>query len=184
MARKTSSRFVALLRGINVGGKNRLPMKELVGLVEGLGAAEVSSYIQSGNVVFSASATAARDLPEALAAAIHERYGYTVPVVLRRAKELRAVVEGNPFLAEGAEPKTCHVAFLARTPTKAAAAALDPDRSPGDRFVLRGKDLFLHFPSGVAKSKLTNAYLDRTLGTVSTVRNWRTVGELLARADP
>lgn len=167
--------YVALLRGINVGGRNSLPMAELVSMVEALGASRVRTYIQSGNVVLTARAPTAHRLPRGLRRLIAERKGLSVPVVLRTAAELGAVVDDNPFLARGAEPKALHVAFLADVPEAAAAEALDPDRSPPDAFALRGRELFLHLPGGVARTKLTNAYLDRTLGTVCTVRNWRTV---------
>ena len=99
--------------------------------------------------------------------------------MLRTADELARVVQGSPFLDRGAAPKQLHVAFLAEVPAPAAAAALDPKRYPGDEVELRGKDLYLHFPNGVGKSKLTNDYLGRTLKTVSTIRNWNTVTKLV-----
>lgn len=175
-----AGQHVALLRGINVGGKNKLPMKVLVPLVEAAGGQQVRTYIQSGNVVYRATAAVARTMATMLAEAIERECGLTVPVVARTAKELSAALADNPFLAEGADEKTLHVGFLAKRPTKAAAAALDPDRSPGDRFFLRGRELLLHFPNGVARTKLTSAYLDRTLGTTVTVRNWRTVNKVAA----
>jgi uncharacterized protein (DUF1697 family) len=171
---------VALLRGINVGGKNKLPMKELAALFEAAGCRAVRTYIQSGNVVFVAPPAAARRLPLQISTAIEKRYGYRVPVVLRTAEELQAVAAGNPFLRAGADPVTLHVAFLAGGPTATASAALDPRRSPPDEFVLKGRELYLKLPNGVSGSKLTNAYLDKTLGTISTLRNWRTVLELIA----
>ena len=170
---------VALLRGINVGGKNLLPMKELVKLFEKAGAVDVATYIQSGNVVFSNPAAALDGFAGEMAAAIEKRFGLRVPVVLRSAKEIAAVLAKNPFLTPRADPKTLHVAFLAAKPAAADAARLDPKRSPGDSFELRGRDLYLHLPNGVAKTKLTNDYLDRTLATVATVRNWNTVGKLV-----
>lgn len=166
---------VALLRGINVGGKNKLPMSALVELCEQSGCRDVRTYIQSGNVVFQASPAARKRLPTALAAAITERFGYQVPVVVRSAAELSEVAKRHPLHDRRADPKTLHVAFLAAKPTAVQAAALDPNRSPPDRFLLQGRDLYLCCPNGMARTKLTNAYLDRTLGTVSTVRNWNTV---------
>lgn len=185
MARGRTSigRHVALLRGINVGGRNKLPMKELVALVSEAGAGDVVTYIQSGNVVFSAGAELARRMPALLSDAIAERLGLTIPVVMRSARQWRTVVEGNPFLADGADPKTLHAVLLAKAPSKKQAAALDPDRSPPDVFALRGAVLYLHCPNGVARSKLTNAYLDRTLGTITTSRNWRTVLKLQQMLD-
>jgi uncharacterized protein (DUF1697 family) len=182
LARDASTVHVALLRGINVGGKNRLPMAALAELFAAAGCAAVQTYIQSGNVVFRASAKAARRIPRVVADGISTGFGLDVPIVLRTSAELAKVAGGNPFLAEGADPDALHVAFLAAVPEPRRAAALDPRRSPGDSFALRGRELYLHLPSGVGRTKLTNAYLDATLGTLSTLRNWRTVLRLLAMA--
>ena len=172
--------YVAFLRGINVGGKNKLPMKELSAIFGLAGCTEVRTYIQSGNVVFKASATLAKQLPVVVRAAIKKNVGHDVPIVIRTAEELASVARSNPFLAAGASPETLHVAFLDSEPAPRAMAALDPARSPGDEFVARGREIYLRLPNGVARSKLTNAYFDRALATTSTIRNWRTVLELLA----
>jgi uncharacterized protein (DUF1697 family) len=173
---------IALLRGINVGGKHILPMKELAALFTACGCTDVETYIQSGNVLFRT-----KRKPEKLAAAIEraiaERYGFEVPVVTRTATELHGVARKNPFLAAGADPATLGVAFLAKLPGAARVAALDPKRSPPDEFAVRGRDVYLRLPNGFAKTKLTNAYLDTTLGTVSTARNWRTLLALMQRCD-
>jgi uncharacterized protein (DUF1697 family) len=174
------SRHVALLRGINVGGKHRLPMKDLVTIFEAAGAADVQTYIQSGNIAFAGSATLARRLPGVVEAAISKQCGFEVPVVIRSAADMRSVVDGNPFLAEGADEAALAVAFLAAKPSAAAAKSLDPERSPPDRFVLIGREAYLHLPNGAARSKLTNAYFDTRLRTISTARNWRTVLKLLS----
>jgi uncharacterized protein (DUF1697 family) len=170
---------VALLRGINVGGKHLLPMKELVAIFEASGCAEVRTYIQSGNVVFQVPAALAKKVPSLVGEAIQARFGFEAPIVMRSGAELRAAFEANPFLAEGVAEDWMHVVFLAAAPTAAQAATLDPGRSPGDRFVLRGREIYLHLPNGAGKSKLTNAWFDAKLNTVSTVRNWRTVTTLL-----
>jgi uncharacterized protein (DUF1697 family) len=178
MAKKPSS-HIALLRGINVGGKHKLPMKDLVGLFEETGASDVRTYIQSGNVVFRAPASVAKGIPSRVAAAIEERFGFSSPVVLRSAKELEAAAADNPFLELADDDKSLQVAFLETRPKAAAVKGLDPHRSPGDRFEVRGRDVYLYLPRGVARTKLTNAWLDRELETTSTVRNWRTVHKLL-----
>jgi len=165
---------VALLRGLNVGGKNVLPMPKLAALFEEAGCADVRTYIQSGNVLFRAPKTVVRRLPQVILARIGERHGLRVPVILRTATELRGVAASNPFLATGADPGQLYVAFLEDAPG-AAAAGLDPGRSPPDAFAVRGREVYLSLPNGVARTKITNDYLDRTLGTRSTVRNWRTV---------
>jgi uncharacterized protein (DUF1697 family) len=169
---------VALLRGINVGGKNKLPMKDLVALCREAGCTDATTFIQSGNVVLKASASAVKKLPRVLEDAIAARFGFRSPVVLRSQAELAAVIDANPF-AKKADPNHLHVAFLADTPAPNLVATLDPNRSPGDAFALVGRDLYLHLPNGVGNTKLTNAYLDSKLKTTSTVRNWRTVQKLI-----
>lgn len=191
-ARKTTVRparettHVALLRGINVGGRNRLAMDALVELFRALGCDEVRTYIQSGNVVFRATQARAASLADELARSIEREHGLTVPVVLRTARELADVARANPFLgAGGATPEEfLHVAFLAEAPGARALATLDPRRSPPDRFDVRGREIYLSCPNGMARTKLTNAYFDARLATTSTLRNWRTVRQLveLARA--
>jgi uncharacterized protein (DUF1697 family) len=166
---------VALLRGINVGGKNRLPMKELATIFTAAGCTEVQTSIQSGNVVFRAAAGIARRIPTIVADGIERRFGFRVPVVTVSAAGLREVVTGNPFLAAGADPAKLHVAFLADRPSEAGLSALDPEQSPPDEFELIGRVIYLLLPNGVARSRLTNAYFDATLGTTSTARNWKTV---------
>lgn len=171
---------IALLRGINVGGKNKLPMKALAALFREAGCEDVRTYIQSGNVLFRAGATAADAIPSRISASIEERFGYRIPVVTRTAADLRATVEANPFA--GAKADRLLVLFLANTPDPERVEALDPNRSPGDEFAVVGREVFLHCPNGFARSKLTNSYFDSALATTSTGRNWRTVGKLLELA--
>jgi uncharacterized protein (DUF1697 family) len=181
-AAKGNRVHVALLRGINVGGKNMLPMKDLVGMFEAAGCGDVQSYVQSGNVVFRADPALARSLSGRIAADIADRFGHRVPVILRTEREIRDVKDENPLLAAGADPGTLHVGFLADLPTAAGAASLDPERSPPDTFVVQGREIYLCCPEGLARTKLSNAYFDTKLGTTSTVRNWRTVLELARMA--
>ena len=182
MATKTLSTHVALLRGINVGGKNKLPMKDLVAIFVAAGCADAQTYIQSGNVVCKAPTKVTKDLPTAIAAAIFKRWGYRIPIVMRTADELDDVCRNNPFVNAGREPDTLHVAFLTDVPEPARVSALDPKRSPPDELFVRGRDIYLLLPNGVALSKLTNAYFDAALRTTSTLRNWRTVLQLLEMA--
>jgi uncharacterized protein (DUF1697 family) len=174
---------VALLRAVNVGGNNKLPMKDLAGMFTALGCEAVETYIQSGNVVYRANAALAARIPTLVTRAIEERFGFQVPVVTRTVAELRTVVETNPFLSAGVEQEQLHVAFLADAPLPERIAQLDPQRSPPDAFAVRGRNVFLHYPNRVGRTKLTNAYLDAKLGTVSTVRNWCTVLMLLDMAE-
>jgi uncharacterized protein (DUF1697 family) len=171
--------FVALLRGINVGGKNKLPMTELVALFEGAGCLDVRHYIQSGNIVFAATAALAKRVPALVSAAIASGLELKVPVVVRSREEMRAVAKSHPLLDRGAALESLHVVFLADAPTAAAATSLDPERSPPDTFVVRGREIYVSCPNGAGNSKLTNAYFDSKLRTISTGRNWRTVLKLV-----
>jgi uncharacterized protein (DUF1697 family) len=176
--------WVALLRGINVGGKNLLPMTDLARLFEAAGCARVRTYIQSGNVLFTASRARAEKLPGLIASGIGDRFGYQVPVLLRTAEDLGQTIRQNPFLEAGApEENWLHVMFLASHPDAGRVAALDPLRSPPDAYAVRGREIYLHCPNGMAKTKLTNAYFDSRLATISTVRNWRTVLKLFELAQ-
>ncbi len=169
-----------LLRGINVGGKHIVPMKELAALVEQAGGTGVKTYIQSGNVIATVAPKLAPRLPAVIAASIKDRFGFDAPVVVRSRGELERVGDSNPFLAAGKPEDALHVCFLRDEPDPAKVAGLDPDRSPGDLYIVQGKEIYLCLPSGVADSKLTNAYFDSQLATITTARNWRTVGKLLA----
>jgi uncharacterized protein (DUF1697 family) len=175
MARRAGDVHVALLRGINNMGSRRLPMKDLAAIFEAAGCEDVRTYIQSGNVVYRAGKALARRTPDLVQAAIADEFGFDVPIVVRTAADIEIVASGNPFLAQGADPKTLHVAFLRDRPDRAKIASLDPDRSPFDSFVVRGREIYLHLPNGVAGSKLTTQYFDSRLDTISTARNWRTV---------
>jgi uncharacterized protein (DUF1697 family) len=171
--------YVALMRGINVGGKNKLPMKDLVEMFVAAGCSNVLSYIQSGNIIFRASPDVASTVPVVITAKIGVRFGYRIPVVVRTVEEIRNVVLQNPFLKEGTDEDTLHIMFLADHPSPQQIAALDPDRSPPDVYRVLGRDIYMHLPTGMAHSKLTNAYFDSKLATISTGRNWRTVSKLL-----
>jgi uncharacterized protein (DUF1697 family) len=179
MTEVNKPKHVALLRGINVGGKNKVPMKSLASLFADAGCIDVETYIQSGNVVFGAPSSVAKRLPRAIAAAIADQFGYRVVVVIRSAAELADVAANNPFLKQGVDTETLHVAFLTGVPDAKRVAELDGSRSPGDSFEVRGQHIYLWLPNGVARTKLTNDYFDRTLKTTSTLRNWNTVQKLL-----
>jgi uncharacterized protein (DUF1697 family) len=168
---------VALLRGINVGGKNMLPMSELVDMFAAAGCADVRTYIQSGNVVFAATPACARRIPGQISQRIEKDFGFRPAVIIRTAEELSQVVAANPFLRRGASPESLHVAFLLEAPAR--IDTLDPDRSPGDSFIVQGQEIYLCLPNGVGRTKLSNDYFESKLATKSTLRNWRTVLKLL-----
>jgi uncharacterized protein (DUF1697 family) len=173
------STYLALLRGINVGGKNLLPMKDLTALFTDAGCEDVRTYIQSGNVVFRSSPRTSAKLAGAIASQIAKSFGYRTPVVIRTVEEMGAVVANNPFLKAGTGAEGLHVMFLADVPKPDHIAALDPERGKPDAFIVLGQEVYLHLPNGMGRTKLTNDYFDSKLRTSSTARNWRTVTKLL-----
>ena len=169
---------VALLRGLNVGGKNRMPMTALTQMFVEAGCTNVRTYIQSGNVIFKATQSRLEKLPAVIAKNIAESFGYKTPVVLRTVEQIGETVENNPFLKAGADENELHVYFLANAPDARGIASLDPARSSPDAFLVRGRDVYLKMPNGMARTKLSNAYFDSKLATISTARNWRTTLKL------
>lgn len=156
-----------------------LPMKELAAIFAKAGCADVQTFIQSGNVIFSAPAKLVGGICKKIHKEIGKRFGFQVPIVIRTREELAKAVAGNPFIKAGADMDQLFVMFLADVPAADAIAALDAKRSPPDEFVVRGWEVYLKLVNGAARSKLTNAYFDSKLGTISTARNWRTVTKLL-----
>ncbi len=175
--------YVAMLRSVNVGGRNRVGMDALRALVESAGYRDVATYVQSGNVVLSGRGT-----PKSVGRAIEERMasslGISVPVLVRSKPQWGALLARTPFSSRALDPKTLHVTFLAETPDPEAVEALvaDADRFGDDRARVVGGEVFLHCPTGYGRTKLNNTYLERRLGCTATTRNWRTVTTLAAMA--
>ncbi len=177
--------YAALLKGINLGGHHRVAMAELRDVCTGLGLENVATYVQSGNVVLSSPRRDAVALAADLEVALAGAFGFDVPVIVRSGAQLQAVVVHNPFVQAGKDASELSVGFLAGRPTPEAARRLRDDplaASPpdGHEFDLRDEEVYLFHPGGYGRTKLTNAFFDRRLGTTMTVRNWRTV---LALAD-
>ena len=175
---KQPVKYIALLRGINVSGRNLIRMADLCRLATEFGFREIQSYIQSGNLVFSADARAAA-LEKDLESAIDRRFNLKVPVIVRAAPDWAADVAGNPFPKESAlEPNRVMLA-LAKLPPKPEAVAELRARSAGGESILQvGDALWIYFPGGVGSTKITPALLDRLAGSPVTMRNWRTVLKL------
>jgi len=170
--------YISLLRGINVGGQKKVPMADLRALYETLGLGGVTSYIQSGNVIFESGEAKEAALVLRLEGAIEDRFGFAVPVILRTVDAWRAIARRHPLQAH-ADPAHLHVTCLPRWPSASAVQSLEARETGGDRFTLDGREIYLHCPDGYARSRLTNTVLEKTLGMTATTRNWRTVGKLL-----
>jgi uncharacterized protein (DUF1697 family) len=174
--------YVALLRGVNVGGKNTVPMAELRSTLTELGYEDVVTYIQSGNLVLRTRRGKAEDVAATIENHIAATFDKTVTVMVRTPAELEAIAEGNPFLSGKEDVSKLHVVFLASAPPAKAAAELDPSRSPPDEFRLQGREIYLRLPNGMGRSKLTIDYFERRLGVPATARNWKTLLKLIALA--
>ena len=178
--------FIALLCGINVGGNRKVPMARLCAVGNEIGFVDTRSYIQSGNLVFSGSGTAG-GIEATLERAILERFGFPVDVLVRTARQWNAYAAGNPFPeASKVEPNRVMLLLSKATRRPDAVSALQSRAAGGERIVAVGDALCVHYPGGVARSKLTPAVLDRLVGSKVTARNWRTVvklGEMAAGAQ-
>lgn len=177
------TRYVALFRGINVGGHKKVAMGDLREVLGALGYEEVETYLQSGNALFTTAATESDAVGGEIAQALRSRLGMEVKVLVRTAGELAEVVEGNPFPEGTAEPKKLHVAFLSAAPDDERLAALDPAPYEPDELRLGDRAVYLWYPNGYGRTKLTNDVLERKLGVTATTRNWNTVVNLLERAS-
>jgi uncharacterized protein (DUF1697 family) len=168
-------KWVALLRGVNLGARNKVPMAELRTLLEDAGYGSVKTYIASGNVLLDGPA-ARNKLGSDLERLVADAFGVTTAVILRKPRELAATVEAHPFK----RTSDTHVAFLAKRPVKSAVAKLDAFDADA---VLVGAELFLELPRGVHGSRLSNARIESLLGVQATLRNWRTVVALAELAS-
>jgi uncharacterized protein (DUF1697 family) len=172
--------YVAMLRGINVTGRNMILMEDLRGLFTAAGFEEARTYIQSGNVVFRASSTASRCILT-IERMLEKRMGKPIRVVIRTASELRSVIDDNPFVPPGSDEKRVSVSFLTEKPARDRLKALEGVPSARDRFAAREKEIYLYTPDGFGTSKLAAAH-ERVLGVGTTVRNLNTVKKLYEMA--
>lgn len=171
--------FIALIRGINVGGHKKVKMAELKTACEGLGLHEVRTLLQSGNVIFR-TARAGR---AKLAAEIEGVLGVEARVILRSAEELRDAIAANPMKEEAQRgPSHFVVVFLSERPTEAAMKALRDAYAGPESMQLHGAEIYIHYGEGMGTSKLTNVLIERKLGVTGTARNWNTVTKLAAMA--
>ena len=168
--------FVALLRGINVGGKHSVPMQDLRDILDGLGCKDVETYIQSGNAVFN-SAEDAQVLAAQVSSAIEQKFGFAPRVHILTFEEYQAVLDANPFPDAVSEPKTIHVGFLTEPVTEPDLDTIENLKSPTENYHLVEGAFYLHAPDGIGRSKLA-AKIDKCLGVPTTGRNWRSATKL------
>jgi uncharacterized protein (DUF1697 family) len=166
--------YIALFRGINVGGKNLLPMNELVVLLEDIGARNIKTYIQSGNAIFQCDEKNIVQLYERLTIEIKKRHGFEPRVLILGLGEIEKAMVENPFPEAETDPSSLHLGFLASTPESPDLKKLDGLKKESERFHLADRVFYLHAPEGVGRSRLA-ATAEKLLGVPMTDRNWRTV---------
>ena len=171
--------YVALLRGINLGGHKKIKMEELRASLTAMGFAEVKTYIQSGNVVFKAAKISDKALSKKIEATILSKFGHSVSVIIRTAEEIEQVIANNPFLKQPDIDHTkLHVMFLREPPAQSALKQLETFVLKPDQFRSLGKELYFYLPNGVAESAVMKKPIDRVLAIPTTMRNWRTVNTI------
>lgn len=170
--------YVALLRGINVGGHNSLTMDELSSILEEIGLLNISTYIQSGNVLFQSEASDLHDLARKVSAAIEKAKGFAPNVHIMPFQRFKSAAKDNPFPDAEEEPSRLHLAFMEGVPAEPDLDQLEAVKTENERFELIEDVLYLHAPDGIGRSKLV-AKLEKALGVSTTMRNWRTVTKLV-----
>jgi len=168
--------YIALFRGINIGGRHQLPMKTLTSLIEGLGCRNVQTYIQSGNLLFDTNNRNRTALAGDISKAVFTRYHFSPTVLLLTEKELLSVIHNNPFPTD--KGTALHFLFLASQPTAPNIARLDQLKTATEQYKLGDKVFYLYAPDGVGRSKLA-ANVEKCLGVATTGRNWNTVSRLV-----
>ena len=171
--------FVSLFRGINVGGHHKIRMAELKDMHESLDFRDVLPYIQSGNVVFTSDDADAARLQRQIEESFEKRFGFHAEVLVRTSDELREIIDKNPFQGQQSkESKWIAVMFLATCPDDTAQEDLLKTYVGPEEFFFIGKELYLYYPNGMGRSKLSNSYIEKKLKTVGTARNWNTILQL------
>ncbi|HXQ61408.1 MAG TPA: DUF1697 domain-containing protein [Acidimicrobiales bacterium] len=173
--------YVAMLRGINVSGRNTLSMDDLRAVIVDAGGTDVRTYIQSGNAVFR-SRSSSSAVEKALESRLHGALGTRIPVLVRTRDELGGVMGANPFVLRGEDPKLLHVTFLDASPDPSVAAAARAKAADSDEHQVIGREVYLFCPNGYGRTTLTNTFFERRFDRQATTRNWRTVTTLVEMA--
>lgn len=173
--------YIALLRGINVGGNNKLPMRELVTVLAELGMSNIKTYIQSGNVIFQSERVDRVALAQEISTAIGTSHGFMPAILLLDKHELAAVMAANPFPEGADEPKSLLLFFLEALPPNPDIAMLEQLKAENERYALIDKVFYLYAPDGIGRSKVAEKF-GKGWKVAITARNWRTVCQIMAMA--
>ncbi|MCH4824406.1 DUF1697 domain-containing protein [Gramella lutea] len=169
---------IAILRGINVGGKRKILMADLKALFEKTGLENIKTYIQSGNIIFNSNSNNF-ELEKILENSIRERFGFNVPVIVRNSDELQNSITHNPFYNKNADINKLHLTFLKEKPSKEYLDEIQSFNYEPDNFKIDGQNVFLFIDGKYHKTKLSNTFFEKKLKVGATTRNWKTVLKLI-----
>ncbi len=176
--------YVAILRGINVGGKRMIKMDALKQLFASLGFQNVETYIQSGNVFFQSKKTSEEKLAATIAKEIKSVFTFDVPTIVKNIDELKQIIANNPFTKDNKKlTEFLHVTFLATAPVKANVDSNAKLHFADDAFAIIDNAVYLYCPNSYSSSKLTNGFFENKLKVIATTRNWKTCNELVSIAE-
>ena len=176
--------YAALLKGINVGGQKRIKMADLVTVCEELNFINITTYLQSGNIIFEYEADDSELLEDKIKIAILEKYGFEVDSIIRTADELEKIVSGNPLAEKpGIDVEKLHVTFLQYRPEKAILESLKMNREENEIYEIKNREIYLYCPNGYGVTKLSNQAFEKKLKTIATTRNWNSVLAILKIAE-
>jgi uncharacterized protein (DUF1697 family) len=173
--------YITILRGINVSGQKKIEMSGLKVMFEQLSLEQVTTYIQSGNIIFREKGNQPEEeLVKAIQQSITAKFGFHVPVILRTLRQMKEVAGNNPWVKEpGIDPEKLHVTFLTHVPPEALIKNIMTASYLPDQFRLSGREIYLYCPGGYGNTKLNNNYFENKLKVTATTRNWRTVNKLI-----
>ncbi|SHF82250.1 Uncharacterized conserved protein, DUF1697 family [Fodinibius roseus] len=174
--------YIALFRGINVGGHNKLLMKDLRNLMSDLGYHNVDTYIQTGNVVFQSEDNDKQNMSGRISTAVEEHRDFKPKVLVLELEEMQKAIEDNPFPKAEAEPKSLHLSFLVSEPEDPDLNSLEEYKKESEQFELKGRVFYLHAPEGIGRSKMAGK-IGKALGVSMTGRNWRTVQKIMEMVE-
>ncbi len=176
--------IISMLRGVNVGGHNKIKMEALRALYESMKLRDAQTYVQSGNVIFRTDERDIARLAKRIEDGIERNFGFRPNVILRTAAEMREVVVRNPFAKRrGIEPSKFLVSFLASDPGEEAREKVRQTKCDPEELRIEGRELYIYFPNGIGRSKLSLGVLEKTLKTPGTGRNWNSVTKVLEMAE-
>lgn len=173
-------RYISILRGINVSGKNLIKMAGLRTSFENLGFPDAITYLQSGNIIFSGQKTPVRNLEQSIHQQINKDFGFKIPTIVLTTESLEKIISGNPFINDPKkDPAFFHVTFLNSTPEKVDIKEIEVKKQDGEEFFCTDRAIYLYCPKGYGNTRLNNNFFEKKLKVDATTRNWKTTNQLL-----